>query len=482
LKIVVLTRCLCLCLAMASLPASAAEAQPTEALPDPVTRIAAALAVPKQAISLWVQDVAEPGPMAAFNADVARNPASTMKLVTTFAALERLGPAYTWKTEVYLAAPPSDGLVAGDVWLRGYGDPYLVNEEVWKIATALWQAGIRRIEGDLVFDTSYFDLPREDRGAFDNQPDRVYNLSPHPLLVNFNAVTVKVKPGADGRSVDVSADPPLPNLHLENRLNLRHSRCTGFQRGVALAVRDPNRRDQLLLEGQFPTACTEYELTRTVLQPESYAYGLFDLYWRQIGGELKGQWRRGTIPPGVSTPFYAHHSRPLGDLVRLVNKYSNNVMTRHLELTLGAERFGPPATPEKGQRAIVEVLGDRGIDTEGLDISNSAGLSRDVRISARQLGQVLAAAWRSPYMPEFVSSLAMAGLDGTLRSRFRGTAEEGRMHLKTGTLDDVSSIAGYVTTPSGRRLMVVLMVNAPGAHRGPGQELQDGLLRWAYRR
>jgi D-alanyl-D-alanine carboxypeptidase/D-alanyl-D-alanine-endopeptidase (penicillin-binding protein 4) len=157
-------------------------------------------------------------------------------------------------------------------------------------------------------------------------------------------------------------------------------------------------------------------------------------------------------------------------------------MTRHLELALGSERYGSPATPAKGQRAILDVLSERGIDTRGLVIGNSAGLSREGRISARQLAAILGAAWRSPYMPEYASSLALAGLDGTMRNRFRKSPATGRMHLKTGRLDDVSAVAGYVTAASGQRLIAVVLVNAPEAHRGPGEELQDAVLQWVHDR
>jgi D-alanyl-D-alanine carboxypeptidase/D-alanyl-D-alanine-endopeptidase (penicillin-binding protein 4) len=457
---------------------AAAAAAATAELPPQVALAARSLGLPESGISLWVQAVDEPAPEFAVHADIPRNPASTLKLVTTFATLQALGPAYTWNTDIYLERPPEDGRVAGDVWLRGYGDPYLVAEEYWKLADGLRKRGVRRIDGDLVFDTSHFQLEPEDPGAFDAQPDRVYNLTPHPLLVNFNAVQFVVRPEAGGRSVSVAPDPPLPNLALDNRLQLYQAPCGGYQRGVAVAMKEPGERDQVLLEGRFPNGCDEYALTRTVLRPESYAFGLFDLYWHQLGGEIGGRWRSGTVPESLSAPFYRHRSRPLGDVLRLVNKYSNNVMTRHLELTLGAETYGPPATAKKGRDALLAVLAQHGIDTSGLLVSNSAGLSRDSRISARQLAGVLRAGWNSPFMAEFVSSLAIAGLDGTMRRRLTGTAAQGRMHLKTGTLDDVSAVAGYVMTRSGRRVMVVVLINAPEAHRGLGEDLQDVVLRW----
>lgn len=478
-------------------------------LPEPVARVAAALGVPASDISLWVQELGAPEPLAVHLAETPRNPASVMKLVTSFAALQGLNPAYRWHTEVHALGPIEQGVLRGDLLIRGGGDPYLVAEEYWKLVGGLWGRGLRRIEGDLVFDVSYFDLPPEDPGSFDGRPDRIYNLVPHPLLVNFNAVRFEFQPWGDGRSVEVRTDPPLRYLQVRNRLRLGEGRCAGYQRGVTLTVlADP--RDEILLEGRFPNACNQYRLTRSVLLPESYAWDLFKVYWAQLGGELEGGWRWGelAVPAALADPeaggrrlpdaaglngpaangaeddtraFHVHRSRPLGELVRLVNKYSNNVMTRHLKLTLGAERFGAPATPEKGLEAILEILAMHGIDTEGMVIDNAAGLSRDVRLTTRQVADLLQAAWEAPYMPEFVSSMALSGLDGTLRRRLEDAPSRGRMHLKTGTLNDVSAVAGYVQVPDGRRLLVVLMVNSPDAHRGPGEELQDALLNWAYR-
>jgi D-alanyl-D-alanine carboxypeptidase/D-alanyl-D-alanine-endopeptidase (penicillin-binding protein 4) len=459
--------------------ASALPVHATQPLPEPVARVATALRVPHASISAWVQDVTQPTPLLDVNGTTPRSPASTMKLVTTFAALEALGPAYTWKTDVVAGAPPRDGRVEGDLWIRGRGDPYLVVEEVWKMVGELRRRGAGTVGGDVVFDDSYFDVPAADRGAFDGQPDRVYNAVPHPFLVNFNAIRFMVRPRGQGL-LDVVADPSLPNLRVTNRLTSREGACGGFQRGVALTVRDANARDEAVLEGRYPSGCADFELTRTVLQPDSYAFGLLQYLFRLYGGDIAGGWRTGRVPDGLK-PVYVHASRPLGDLVKLVNKFSNNVMTLHVALTLGAERLGEPGTLEKGERAIVGVLTEHGIPVDDIVVDNPAGLSRDSRISAGQLAAVLQSAWRSPYMAEFVSSLALTGLDGTMRQRAVRGVPPGRMHMKTGTLDDVSSIAGFVTAASGRRFIVVVLVNAPGVHRGPGEEVQDALLAWAYR-
>ncbi len=467
-------------------------------LPQPVARIANALEVDHAHVSVWVQELGASEPMLAHLPDVPRTPASTMKLVSSFAALQGLGPAYRWQTEAYALGPVENGVLAGDLLLRGQGDPYLVREEFWRLVQGIRHSGISRIEGDLVFDGSYYQLPAESPGDFDGRPDRIYNLLPHPLLVNFNAVRFEFEPR--GRQVQVRTEPVLRNIEVHNRLQVRPGACAGYQRGIALNVLEPPVRDRVLLEGSFPSGCRQFAMTRSVLEPESYAFGLFEKYWHQLGGEIEGQWRQGRLPATLQIAFeglaeddngdeflgardalvHVHRSRPLGELVRLVNKYSNNVMTRHLELTLGAERFEPPATPEKGRAATLEILRQHGIDTTTMVLDNPSGLSRSARLSARQLGQLLQAAWDTPFMPEFVASLALAGLDGTMHRRFRDRPETGRMHLKTGTLDNVSAVAGYVHTPTNRRLIVVVLVNAENAHRGPGEEIQDAVLRWAF--
>ncbi len=468
-------------LLMVSLPlalAGIAVAAPDNELPEPISRVLDWQNLSRADVSLWVQPVDGGPPLLELNADVPRNPASVTKLPVSFAALEVLGPAYTWKTELYVDKAPRDGVLAGDLWIRGGGDPYLVAEEMWKLVGALRQTGIRRIEGDLILDDSHFDIVPRDPAAFDNEPFRAYNQQPHPFLVNFNVLSFHVWPDNEGGGIRVQANPPLPGLTLENRLRPASGPCAGFQRGVSYHVPAPGH---VVLEGRHPTACNGYRLNRVALPPEEYAYRMFKMLWEQWGGEFDGGWRRGVRAVSDEQPLLVHESRPLGELIRLANKYSSNVMTRHFKLALGVEVYGEPATESKGNAAILRHLADRGVDVDGIRLDNAAGLSRNNRFTARQIAATLAAARESRYMPEFVSSLALSGMDGTVRRRFRDEAEAGHMHLKTGRLDHVSAVAGYVRTLSGRDLAVVVLVNAEDAHRGPGEALQDAVLRWAYR-
>jgi D-alanyl-D-alanine carboxypeptidase/D-alanyl-D-alanine-endopeptidase (penicillin-binding protein 4) len=233
-----------------------------------------------------------------------------------------------------------------------------------------------------------------------------------------------------------------------------------------------------VFSGEYPQRCGEYSLLRTALSPEAYQRELFRLHWAQWGGELLGEVRYGVLADATSRPFLVHPSRPLGDLIRVANKWSSNVATRQLALTLGAERFGAPATLEKARTAVLAVLEELGVDLQGMVIDNGSGLSRRTRITPFQMAQVLQAGWNSPQRPEFISSMAIAGLDGTAREGFRQEGLRGRMHLKTGRLNGVAAVAGYLRNARNEDLLVVVFVNHPQAHQGVGTEIQDAVLRW----
>lgn len=173
-------------------------------------------------------------------------------------------------------------------------------------------------------------------------------------------------------------------------------------------------------------------------------------------------------------------SRPLSEQIRLINKYSNNVMTRQLFLTMGAETYGWPGSLPKARAAVTQWLSDNGLDAERIVLDNGAGLSRDTRISARSLARLLALGWRSPFMPEFVASMSLVGMDGTFRRRFRDGPLTGQAHLKTGRLDGVTAMAGYAMARDGRRYVVVSLHNSPDVHRGTGEVVQNAILQWLH--
>ncbi len=432
---------------------------------------------PDESLSIYVENLDTGEPLLTWNEDVPRNPASVVKLLTTLVALDILGPSYTWKTEVYTVGDLDDGVLDGDLLLKGYGDPWLVTERVWQMLRELRQRGISRITGDLLIDDSYFDVPYHDPGKFDREPLRAYNVAPNALLMNFKVVRYRFEPDPKSATVDIRVDPPLENLRVENKLKIVPGRCRGYQRGITIT---PNRAvDHMIMSGEFPSGCISYEMRRTALSHNQFAFGLFKSIWEESGGEFSGGFWN-VIKPDHAEPFLVFDSWPLADVITKINKHSNNVMARQLLLTLGAEKFAVPGTEEGGRQVVQDWLKERQFDPAELKLDNGSGLSRESRISAKTLGEILRYAWQSPFMPEFLSSMSISGLDGTLARRFRNDPLTGKAHIKTGRLDDVAAIAGYLQARSGNRYAIVALQNYTDVHRGPGEEVQAALLRWLY--
>jgi D-alanyl-D-alanine carboxypeptidase/D-alanyl-D-alanine-endopeptidase (penicillin-binding protein 4) len=473
--------------------ATAAATSAVGVLPESLQAVIRGHKLPETAISIVVQEVGADLPMLSLNADVARNPASTIKLLTTWLALEELGPAYTWPTEAYLDGKLERGVLRGDLIIKGYGDPYFIMERLWRFQRQLRMRGLRSIDGDLVIDNSLFADEYADPWEFDGEGMRVYNVPPDAFLVNFQAVNFYFMPDLPKQSVRVIGDPLPSNLVIENQLTLGEGFCGGYQNGIGIRPSDPAKRDRIVLSGRYRSGCDEYVLTRSVLTAPSYAYGVFRSLWEETGGTLSGDWRLGVAPAapdfsknlpadlsGAPEAFVRVDSPPLSDVIQYINKYSNNVMARHLFLTLGLEAFEAPATRAKARQAANEALARKGFNFKELRLDNGAGLSRKTRIAARSLADILLAAESRPWSAEFISSLSLAGLDGTMRRRFKNEEMTGQMHLKTGRLTDVFATAGYVHARSGRDYVVVILQNYAGADHGPGQEAQSALLRWVY--
>jgi D-alanyl-D-alanine carboxypeptidase/D-alanyl-D-alanine-endopeptidase (penicillin-binding protein 4) len=448
-------------------------------LPEPIAAALKHQGMSARDLSLYVHEIGQPEPLLAIAADAPRHPASTIKVLTTLVALEELSPAWQWKTEAYVTAPVRDGRLEGDLYIKGYGDPYLVIEHFWRFLRTLRAEGIETIKGDLVLDQGHFAREPGDAGEFDNQPLRAYNVLPNALLVNFQAVNFRFMPHAD--RVQIFADPLPANVEVENRVRLVRGPCRGWAHNLGMKVQHRKGQTRVIFSGSYDADCGDNELFRVVSEPAPYILGMFRTLWTELGGRFEGEAREAPVPPGARL-LATVNSPPLADIVRSINKYSNNVMARQLLLTLGAERSGAPGTTDKGIQVVHEWLKKRRLEFPELVLENGAGLSREETISARHLGEVLLAAWRSPFMPEFVSSLPISAMDGTLRKRFNGDGFDGQMHLKTGSLQDVRSVAGYVQDRAGRRMTVVCLQNSSRADTAAGQAVQEAVLRWVYER
>ena len=450
---------------------------PAEAgAPAEILEALTAQRLPPSAVSFVIMDAATGRVVMSQGAEVPRSPASTLKVVTTFASLDILGPAFTWQTRALSHGAIENGVLRGDLVLQGGGDPYMTLERWWGFARLLRSGGLQAIRGDIVVDNTGFSVPNLDPGAFDGRPNRPYNVLPDALMVNFQSIDFTLVPNATLRKVEIVADPAPVNLKVDNRIRYADGRCSGAARRVGFDVASP-AWDRVVFTGLLSRRCASRSFTRVLLKPPQYAYGTFVSLWRGLGGEFDGTLRVEAAPPDAEA-LLGYDSLTLGEVIRLTNKYSSNLMARHLLLTLGRERFGAPATIEKGTAAIGEWSRARNLGLEEVDIDNGSGLSRSSRISVLTMAKVLYAAYHSRYAPEFIASLPLAGIDGTLRSRLTG-APAGAVRLKTGHLDGVSGIAGYVTAANERSYVLVCLVNHPRADYGAAEPVHAALVRWA---
>lgn len=435
-------------------------------LPAPVAQALKAAEIPRSAVSIVVQAVDARRPKWAINADQAMNPASTMKLLTTFAALDILGPAYTWQTQAFINRPLENGVLKGDLYLQGSGDPKLTYDHFARWLREMRQRGLREIRGDLVLDRHAFALVTSEAGPFDQEIMRPYNVLPDALLLNFNAISVQLLPQA-GQATRLAVEPALSNLELVNQLRSEdHAECGDWRENLRADEFTSGVVDRLVLSGAYPSGCGEQRWNIALADHSHFVLGVFRALWAELGGKfggnIEGNVREGSVPPDARL-FAVSPSPTLGEIVRDMNKYSNNVMARQLFLTLGLAAGHRPAGPADGAAAIQAWLTRRDLKMPELVLENGAGLSRQERISAASLGRLLQAAWHSAVMPEFMASLPIAGSDGTMKKRVPGQGVVGQAHIKTGTLDGVKSMAGYVLDQQGRRWIVVCLVNHPRA-------------------
>ena len=448
-------------------------------LPQPVAQALQQAGIPESAVGIYVHEVQSERPLLAVGEDRVLNPASTIKLVTTFAALELLGPAYTWTTGVYATGTQHGDTLSGDLILKGYGDPRLTLENFWLMLRSLRARGVREIRGDLVLDRSYFAVEAPDPSQFDNEPTRPYNTPPDALLVNFKAVRLQFQPDRERRTLAIVAEPSVPQIQVLNNVTLDNEPCGDWVARLKLTALDEGATARLLFSGNYAIACDEKARSYSVLTHPQYVYALFTALWRELGGTFAGSLREAELPPGARLLF-AHPTQPLAEIVRDINKFSNNVMARQLYLSLGAIGAGAPATREKGARTIKQWLGSRRLAAPELVLENGSGLSRIERISARSLGAILHAAYRSAVMPEFVSSMPLVAVDGTMKKRLAAADVAGQAHIKTGSLTGVRAIAGYVLDSRGRRVIVIFLVNHGRA--AAAQPAQDALIKFVYSR
>lgn len=446
-------------------------------LPKPVEKILQKYKVPKDSISLYIKEFQATDPLLSINIDTPRNPASVIKLLTTYAGLQILGPNYTWETHIHLDGKLKDGTLNGNLIIEGGGDPFLVRETFWHLLFTLRNRGLKNINGDLLIDNELFENENGSPADFDNKPHRVYNTFPDAALINFRAHQFHFVP-MDNK-VHVYADPPSSNLQIRNKIKLTKGRCRGKHRNIKFNIFKQSSVTTVEFSGNYPKRCGNQELFRTVLTNNDYIYGTFKSLWEDMGGTING--KIGNTSINGEKPFYIVPSKPLREIITYINKYSNNVMARQLLLTIGKEKIDTKGSKASGRKAISDWLTEIGIPAPELLLENGSGLSRNSRISARTLAMLLKHALSSPYQPEFFASLPLVGIDGTVRKRLKDKIPPGSARIKTGIIDNVRSMAGYVKSNNNKNYVVVSLQNYKGIQNTTGTLVQDEILKWLYK-
>lgn len=455
----------------------------SEVPPVPVREALARQELPLEALSYRIDALAGPfakAPPRALGEQRVVNPASAMKLVTTLAALDTLGPAYRWTTTLLADAAPENGVLKGSLYLRGGGEPNLSWERLGGMLRTLRGSGVATIAGDLVLDRALFQPSRPDLGAppFDETPDASYNVIPDALTVSDYLVTYTLS--SDAAKVAVQTTPPLSGVTVVNRMQINDLPCGEWDQ----TWRQPEVQAQadgtvrIVLAGAFPRNC-QAGVELATLERDLYVERLVRTLWQEMGGQWHGRVREGKAPP-AAFKLVERQFETLGETVRAINKRSHAVKARMLYLTLGATAGAGTetgqATSERARRRVLDWVAAQGVDPAGIVIENGSGLSRHERLSPRQLNALLRAAAASRWYPEFAASLPIAGLDGTMRSRLKDSPAAGNARLKTGTLRDVAALAGYVRDVRGQDWVVSAFVNDPQAEKG--RAVLDQLMIW----
>lgn len=468
--------CLILCIFMSQL----AYAQ----LPNTVELALQKIGLPADHVSVYVQALpaqasASSPPILINHSTEALNPASTMKLLTSYAGLALLGPSYRWKTEVYRDGNLHDGVLDGNLYIKAYGDPSLMSADFWRLLNSLRQLGIKQIKGDLIVDNSYFSLATQSRSSFDADTARAYNATPSALAINLKASSFRFD--SDSNQVTITAEPDLAQIQVINLLKVGAADCARWRSDLNYDVKQNAGNAIVTFSGIYAPECRDKYLDLLALDENNYTLHLFSKLWLELGGSFNGKLRVLTTPntmPVEAVKLLQQDSKTLAQILPDINKWSNNLMARQLLLTIAAEKMGAPATEANGALVVNQWLKSLGFNFNELVIDNGSGLSRIERISAQHMGELLVSAYFSPVMSELMSSLPILAVDGTMQKRMPESDLSGRGHLKTGSINGVMTLAGYMLSQRGQRYVVVFMVNH--AKMALTKPAQDALLEWVY--
>ncbi len=466
----------------------ATQTPPTAKLPAPFEAFRRA-GIPLADVSLFAAPVDEGDPVIAHNADQSFILASTAKLVTSMAALDILGPGYRWRTTAYLNGALVDGVLTGDLLIVGGGDPILTSDKLRAWFVLMQKRGLKEITGNIVLDRRRFSLIEKDHV---NTPVPAWynphHAQPDALVIDEGVLNVLIDSGPQGKTIQL--EPNIDGIELVDQTKTV-SKCSLVRKPLSVDFEEGSRNRKLLLSGEWAQDCTALKLATSPWDQTEFSSAAILAAWKQAGGKLTGavleapeppkliqakRGKRAMKAPRARKPFLVLESKPLAESVRETNKWSNNLVSRHLLLSLSTHFPREAATLQNAQQVLAQWLLQKGITTEDMTVENGSGLSRNERAKARIFSSLLKEAWSAKYEKDFKASLPIVGVDGTMASRLKQSLANGRAWIKTGTLNDVRSVAGYVTTKDSKTYTLVAIVNHANANRAV--PALDAFIEW----
>ena len=443
------------------------------ALPAGINNIINKSGIPKNDISIYIKETGNGGrELASLNASKTRTPASVIKVMATYAAVLKLGFDYRWPTQFYTVGSLKNGVLSGDLIVKGFGDPTLSSKDLISIVENIKAKGIKKIKGNIVIDRTYFAVGTKNNSGFDKHTYSPYNAMPDAMMFNERVSTICITPNKNvvyKKVVDGS-------YKIKNNLQRVNKPCKGRYSWPGIKIDNSSAIPEVWLQGKISKKCGKRNICKVITKPyKSFYYALKDALEKE-GVTVTGKMRLNKVSSNANILF-THYSRSLEEIVSKTAKKSNNLYARHLLLYLGAKMYGAPATLSKGRQAVEYILRSKGaLDSGTLKIDNGSGLSRSAKLNAKLLAKTYDNAY-SRYGTRWMKTLSIAGVDGTIKRRFRGTVVKNRAWMKTGTLKRVKNIGGYIKNKRGQLYTVVILVNTKKGSWKASQ-LQNNIMKW----
>jgi len=443
------------------------------ALPQAIETFIKKSTIPKKDMSIYIKEAGAHGKeVVSLNANTTRTPASVIKVMSTYAAALKLGFDYRFPTKFYSIGRLSKGVLNGDLYIKGFGDPTLKSKDLVDIVKQLKAIGIKKINGNLIIDRSFFRVGTKNNSGFDEHTHSPYNAMPDAMMYNERISTICVMPKRN----DVRKKEKDGSYQLINKLQAVNKPCKGRYSWPGFTIKSNEVIPKVVLQGKISKHCRQQNICKVITKPYLSFYYAFKDTLKKHGIKVNGNMRLRKVPQRA-TLLYTHYSQPLEKIISTTAKKSNNLFARHFLLLLGAKMYGAPATLSKGRRAVENILKQNKALAKGrLEIDNGSGLSRTAKLSAKMLAYMFDNAYKR-YGQRWMDTLSVAGVDGTIKKRFRGTVVKNRAWMKTGTLKRTKNIGGYVRSTTGQLYEVVILVQSRRGNWRASQ-LQNDILTW----